>query len=145
MSELPPDERRDGPSLPSLPEDLLIDIGSRLSEREACYMELSSKIVLHSMSRTKYTWPRGRRLDLKKSLTPDAYRSAYKLRGWCGAPFGATPCLPATYCVRCIQGSDITHALQVVPNEEPQIQPHFLRRLRVVHAVISKISCKRQL
>ena len=57
-------EDDDAQSSLSLPEDLLIDIGSRLDNRDLCHMELASKRVLDSLSRLSRDWPCERELKL---------------------------------------------------------------------------------
>ena len=59
--------RLDAPSLLSLPDELLVDTGSRIDDWDVCCMELASKRASDAMSRPNRTWPRERHLDLRES------------------------------------------------------------------------------
>ena len=64
VSTMPAEEGLDAPSLLSLPEDMFIEIGSRLGDRDVAYMELACKRLYDAMLRPNSAWPRERRLDL---------------------------------------------------------------------------------
>ncbi len=86
-------EGLDAPSLVSLTEDLLVEIGSWLDDWDVCCMELASKRVSDAMSRLNRTWPRERRLDLTKSSkivlrSPEAARLTLKLQAFLVASRG---------------------------------------------------------
>ena len=73
------------PNLLSLPEDLLVDIISRLDDWAAYNVEVASKKLCDAMSRYDSTWPRKQRLDLTASskmmpLTPDKCRYSLSLQ-----------------------------------------------------------------
>ena len=59
--------------------DLLVDIGSHLDDWDVCCMELASNRISDAMSKSYRTWPRERRLHLRKCSkivlrTPEASR-----------------------------------------------------------------------
>ena len=67
------------PDFLSLPEDILLDIVSRLNDRHRCRVELASNRLCCAMSRYNSTWPRKKLLDLRASseimpLSPDNFR-----------------------------------------------------------------------
>ena len=75
---MPADEGFDALSLLAV-TDVLVDIGSRLDDWDVCCMELASKKISDAISRPDRTWPRERRLDLRKCSkivlrTPEASR-----------------------------------------------------------------------
>lgn len=62
----------------SLPEDILVDIVSRLDDRHQSRLEAASKRLCCAMSRYNSTWPRKKQLDLRASseimpLSPDNF------------------------------------------------------------------------
>ena len=73
------------PNLLSLPEELLVDIVSRLDDLAAYNVELANKKLCDAMSRYDSTWPRKQRLDLRASskmmpLSPDKCRYPLSLQ-----------------------------------------------------------------
>ena len=83
--KMSPEKRREGMSLPSLPEDLLNDIGSVLGDKDVCMLEVASKALYDVLSRPSRSRPGKHQLDLDPNYVLMPYNPDVQVRSFLDA------------------------------------------------------------